>query len=223
MADRPGGRTALRWGLKPGSYQVTARPVGPSTAVADRTDRSEARHGASHKGSQAQAAIAARIIAVTKRHWREKRQQAYLASGAEADYLAPMARRYACTLVFAALASCTSSARLSPSDEATVQYARYYFIEPTDTGVFEVWARPATVCYSTQSYPARPIDLIARANGASNRVASYEPPRTEYCDRAVDDEVVSALLSDPTSFVIRWSPQTGEPVVMTPLTPTSST
>ncbi len=33
-----------------------------------RTDRSEARHEASHKGSQAQAAIARRIIAVTKRH-----------------------------------------------------------------------------------------------------------------------------------------------------------
>jgi hypothetical protein len=33
-----------------------------------RTDRSKARHEASHKGSQAQAAIAAGIIAVTKRH-----------------------------------------------------------------------------------------------------------------------------------------------------------
>lgn len=28
MADRPGGRTSLRWGLEPASYQVTARPVG---------------------------------------------------------------------------------------------------------------------------------------------------------------------------------------------------
>jgi hypothetical protein len=34
VGDRPGWWTALRWGLKPGSYQVTARPVGPSTAVA---------------------------------------------------------------------------------------------------------------------------------------------------------------------------------------------
>jgi hypothetical protein len=110
-----------------------------------------------------------------------------------------------------------------PSDEATVQYARYYFIEPTDTGVLEVSASPATICYSTQSYPARPIDLIARANGASNRVASYEPPRVEYCDRAVDEDVAAALLSDPSSFVIRWSPQAGEPVVTTPLTPTSPT
>jgi hypothetical protein len=68
------------------------------------------------------------VAFVTNRHWREKRQQAYLASGAEAGYLAPMARRYACTLVLlAALASCTSSASLSPSDKATVQYARYYF------------------------------------------------------------------------------------------------
>ncbi len=156
-------------------------------------------------------------------HWNEKRNQASVASGAGAGYLAPMGRRYTCTVVLlTALASCTSSASLSPSDEA-IPYARYYFIEPTDTGVLEVWAGPAIVCYSTQSYPARPIDLIAKADGASNRVASYEPSRTEYCDRAVDEEVAAALLSDPTSFVIRWSPQAGGPVVMTPLTPTSST
>lgn len=155
---------------------------------------------------------------------RKKRKQASLASGAGAGYLAPMTRLCACTLVLlTALASCTSSVSVSPSDEATAQYARYYFIEHTNTGVLEVWARPATVCYSTQSYPARPIDLIAKANGASNRVASYEPPRVQYCDRAVDEEVAAALISDPSSFVIRWSPQAGEPVVMTPLTPTSST
>ena len=135
-----------------------------------------------------------------------------------------MKRGYACTLVLlTALASCMSSERVSPSDEATVQYARYYFIEPTDTGILEVWARPATVCYSTQSYPARPIDLIAKANGASNRVASYEPPRVQYCDRGVNEGVAAAVISHPSSFVIRWSPQAGEPVVMTLLTPTSST
>ena len=45
MADRPGGWTALRWGLKPGSYQVTARPVGPSSTIAhpDRQIGSKAR------------------------------------------------------------------------------------------------------------------------------------------------------------------------------------
>jgi hypothetical protein len=68
VADRPGGWTALRWGLKPGSYQVTTRPVGPLWRSRTRNDRSEARHEASHKGSQAQATIAASIIAVTKRH-----------------------------------------------------------------------------------------------------------------------------------------------------------
>lgn len=164
------------------------------------------------------------VDSVTKRHWSEKRQQATLASAAGAGYLAPMTRRFAYGLILlTALAPCTSSGSLSPSDEATVQYARYYFIEPTDTGVLEVWARPGTVCYSTQSYPARPIDLIVRANGASNRVASYEPPRVQYCDRAVEKEVAAALISDPSSFVIRWAPQAGAPIVMTPLTPTSST
>ncbi len=45
MANRPGGWTALRWGLKPGSYQVTARPVGPSSTIAhpDRQIESKAR------------------------------------------------------------------------------------------------------------------------------------------------------------------------------------
>ncbi|HET7869242.1 MAG TPA: hypothetical protein VFM85_02855 [Actinomycetota bacterium] len=157
------------------------------------------------------------------KHWTERRKQASVASGAEVGYLAPMARRCACTLVLFTVASCMSSVSPNPSVEATVPYARYFFIAPTDKGVLEVWASPATICYSTQSYPARPIDVIAKANGASNPVASYEPSRTEYCDRGVDDEVVAALLSDPSSFVIRWSPQAGEPVVMTPLTPTPST
>lgn len=112
--------------------------------------------------------------------------------------------------------------RVPPSGRATAPYARYYFITPTDTGVLEVWARPATVCYSTQSDPARPIVLIAKLNGMSRRVASYEPPRVQYCDRAVREGVAAALISDPSSFVIKWSPQAGAPVVMTPLTPTSS-
>lgn len=133
-----------------------------------------------------------------------------------------MARRYAyILLLFAALASCTSSVIPSPS-HGPAPYARYYFIAPTDTGVLEVWARPATICYSTQSYPARPIVLVAKANGASRPVASYEPPRTEFCDRAVDEGVAAGLISHPSSFVIRWSPLAGEPVAITPLTPTSS-
>jgi hypothetical protein len=45
VADRPGGWTALRWGLTPGSYQVTARPVGPLSTIAhpDRQIESKAR------------------------------------------------------------------------------------------------------------------------------------------------------------------------------------
>jgi len=43
MVGRPGGRTALRWGLEPASYQVTARPVGPYSAAANHgsTDRKQ--------------------------------------------------------------------------------------------------------------------------------------------------------------------------------------
>ncbi len=149
-----------------------------------------------------------------------------MARGIRVRYFGSMRRWYVLVLGLAllmALASCTSTPTPAPTAEATVSYARYYFIAPTDTGVLEVWASPATICYATQSFPARPIDLIAKANDVSNRVVHYAPPKTEYCDRAVDEAVVAALLSDPSSFVIRWSPQAGEPEAMTPLTPTSST
>jgi hypothetical protein len=53
------------------------------------------------------------------------------------------------------LASCTSSPVRPPT--SSTGYARYYFVGTHDTGVLEVTVKPPTVCYSTQSYPARPI------------------------------------------------------------------
>jgi hypothetical protein len=129
-------------------------------------------------------------------------------------------RRYALSLVLLiAVASCTSAPRPGPTTEPTGPYARYYIVAPNDAGVFEVWADPATICYSTQSYPARPIILVARLNGMSRQVASYQPHRVQYCDRHVSEEIAASLIADPSSFTIRWSPQSGEPVVETPLTP----
>lgn len=129
-----------------------------------------------------------------------------------------MPRRYRWSVVLLiALASCTSSPKPSPTGETTAPYARYYFVAPKDTGVLEVWVHPATICYSTQSYPARPIVLIMKPNGTSGQVASYEPQRVQYCDREVSQQVAAGLIADPSSFAIRWSPQSGEPVVETPL------
>lgn len=121
-------------------------------------------------------------------------------------------------MLLIALASCTSSPTRSPNAETTAPYARYYFVAPKDTGVLEVSARPATICYSTQSYPARPIVIVAKANGRTRHVASYQPTKGTYCDREVSEELAGSLIADPSSFAIRWSPQSGEPIIDTPLT-----
>jgi hypothetical protein len=130
-----------------------------------------------------------------------------------------MRRRYAWGLVLLiALVSCTSSPTPSPTGETIAAYARYYFVAPKDTGVLEVSARPGTICYSTQSYPARPIVIVAKANGIVRQVASYQPAKGTYCDRDVIEEVAASLIADPSSFAIRWSPQPGKPIIETPLT-----
>ena len=117
-----------------------------------------------------------------------------------------------------ALSSCTSSP--VDSDASTVRYARYLFVAPNDTGVLEVAAKPPSVCYSTQSYPARPITLIDESSGHAVPAASYRPSRVDYCDRQVGEDVAARLIADPSSFVVRWSPQAGQRVVETRLTPT---
>lgn len=111
------------------------------------------------------------------------------------------------------LASCTSS---PPSPTSKIGYARYYFVARHDSGVFEVTAKLPSICYSTQSYPARPIALIEESSGRV--LASYQPSRVQYCDRQVSTELALRLITDPSAFVVRWSPQTGLPVVETRLT-----
>ena len=134
-------------------------------------------------------------------------------------YLVVMVLRYLWGLIFlAAIASCTSGPPSEVTGREAAGYARYYFVAPTDTGVLEVWTEPATICYSTQSSPARPVDLLATINGTPQNVASYHPPTIEHCDRRVNQDVATALVADPFLFAIRWSPQPGEPLIETPLT-----
>jgi hypothetical protein len=117
-----------------------------------------------------------------------------------------------------ALVSCTTSPSPSPTSKpTTTPFARYFFIEPDDTGVLEVAAHPASICYSTQSYPARPITIV---QDTSRPVATYRPESGTFCDRQVSEEVAARLIADPSSFAVRWSPQANKPVVATLLTTT---
>lgn len=68
MACRPGERTKLRWGLKPGSYKVTARQDrrrGLGHLDAGPTDHSEGIFASYRKG-QVRAEMTWHIIAVTE-------------------------------------------------------------------------------------------------------------------------------------------------------------
>jgi hypothetical protein len=118
-------------------------------------------------------------------------------------------------LVLITLVSCTSAPKPEPS--ATRAFERYFFDAPHDRGVLEVSTAPASICYETQSYPARPISIVSKNDGASRPVATYKPKAGTFCDRQVSAEVASRLIEDPTAFLVRWSPQVGEPVVETKL------
>jgi hypothetical protein len=81
----------------------------------------------------------------------------------------------------------------------------------------EVWSAPATICYSTQSFPARPIQILVRTDEAWGTIASYRPARVSFCDRHVDRDIAVRLIAERSAFVVRWSPQVGDAVVDTPL------
>jgi hypothetical protein len=143
-----------------------------------------------------------------------------VAGGISVRYLGSMRRWYVLFLGLAllvALASCTSTPTPASTDEAAAHYARYYFVARADTGVLEVSTHPATICYSTQSYPARPIELMVEGRGTPERVASYEPLRGQFCDRTAKQEVAAALIANPSTFAVRWSPQPGEASIETQL------
>jgi hypothetical protein len=125
-------------------------------------------------------------------------------------------RRLAFVLVWITFVSCTSSPKPEPT--ATPAFARYFFVAPADRGVLEVATGPASICYSTQSYPARPISIVfSKDDGASRPVATYKPEAGTFCDRQISAEVASRLFEDPAAFVVRWSPQVGERVIETKL------
>jgi hypothetical protein len=123
-------------------------------------------------------------------------------------------------LVLITLVSCTSAPKPEPS--ATRTFERYFFDAPHDRGVLEVSTAPASICYETQSYPARPIVIVARDSTASRAVVTYEPKGGTFCDRQINLDVASRLIDHPESFLIRWSPQKDEHVVESNLLPQDS-
>lgn len=112
---------------------------------------------------------------------------------------------------------CTSSAP-KPGPTSARHFARYFFVEPNDVGVLEVDTTRPSLCYSTQTFPARPIAIVDTAH--DQVVIAYAPQGTQYCDRIVDVTLAQQLVAHPGSLVIRWSPIPGDAVVDTPLTRT---
>jgi hypothetical protein len=127
-------------------------------------------------------------------------------------------------VIVAALVACTGAPPAPPSSptRAPDPFARYLFSAPKMVGVLEVSQSPPSVCYSTQSSPARPISIILSrpVSGPPPGVpagVSYTPRRNEFCDRAVEPDLAAALIAEPSLYVIRWRPEDGAPAISSPL------
>lgn len=101
-------------------------------------------------------------------------------------------------------------------------FARYFFSASEIVGVLEVSQSPPSICYSTQSSPARPISIILSRPvsgpppGAPAGV-SYAPSGNDFCDRTVDPALAEALIVDPSAYLISWRPEDGHPAVSSSL------
>jgi hypothetical protein len=127
----------------------------------------------------------------------------------------PKTRGLLAGIVVMLVVGCTSSAP-EPGPTSARHFARYFFAEPSDVGVLEVDAARPSLCYSTQTFPARPIAIVEKDH--DRVVFAYAPRRAQYCERRVDVTLARELVAHPGSFVIRWSPIPGDAVVDTRLT-----
>jgi hypothetical protein len=125
-------------------------------------------------------------------------------------------------IVLSAIVACTGAPTPPSPSEAPAPFARYFFSASRTVGVLEVSKSPPSICYSTQSSPARPISIIPveSLSGPSSGVrdgVSYTPRRNDFCDRSVDAALAAALISDPSGYLIRWRPRDNAPVVSSSL------
>jgi hypothetical protein len=116
-------------------------------------------------------------------------------------------------ILLVALAACTPTPTVTP-------FARYYFDAPKARGVLEVTKSPPSLCYSTQSNPARPISIIGRDSllavppypgGTFPPAASFAPKENDFCG-TVTPELAAGLLGEPSEYLVRWRPLAGEPI-----------
>jgi hypothetical protein len=84
--------------------------------------------------------------------------------------------------------------------------------------VFEVQTRPPSICYHTQSYPARPISLVRRNADSWSPIVTYSPTRGTYCARDISSDLAESLIQQPTLYRVQWAPQEGDAIVRTALT-----
>lgn len=116
-------------------------------------------------------------------------------------------------ILLIALAACSRT----PTETS---FARYSFEAPEARGVLEVTKSPPSLCYSTQSNPARPISIIDRDSLLAvppspgmtfPPAASFAPRENAFCG-TVTPELAADLLAEPSGYLVRWRPLAGEPI-----------
>jgi hypothetical protein len=120
------------------------------------------------------------------------------------------------------IVACTGAPTPPSPSQTPASFARYFFSASRVVGVLEVSQSPPSICYSTQSSPARPISIIPARfvseppPGAPAGV-SYAPRGNDFCDRTVEFALVEALIADSSGYLIRWRPEAGASAVSSSL------
>jgi hypothetical protein len=114
-----------------------------------------------------------------------------------------------------ALSACTG-----PPANPSITFARYFFSASGIRGVLEVSSSPTSICYSTQSYPTRPISIIPGPSSGvlADAEVSYAPRDNDFCDKTVRPALAAALLADPSGYQVRWRPRPGGPTELSSFT-----
>ena len=121
------------------------------------------------------------------------------------------------------LSACTGRPAVVPSSSASspsITFARYFFSASGIRGVLEVSSSPPSICYSTQSFPARPISIIPGPSSGvfAHAEVSYVPVNGDFCDRAVRPALAAALLAEPSGYQVSWRPRPAGPTAFSSFT-----
>lgn len=125
-----------------------------------------------------------------------------------------------------ALVSCTGPEVHSKRPSSNAPFARYFFSASGIQGVLEVSKSPPSVCYSTQSQPARPISIVPESLGLADRsprvesgaTASFAPKDNDFCG-TVSPALAAGLLANSSGYLVRWRPSPDGPTASSSITP----